>query len=264
MLRRARAIVTLADGLTDILASRTGAPRDRFHVVPIATHLPAPVDVARERAALGIPANRFVVAFAGNLRPVQGVETLLEAARRLCADPSRGPGDIEFWIIGTGSIEQQLRDSVAVAHARPPAVRFFGGVPREESDRLLCCAQLLVAPYRTDAYDRIAGDAISTKVLTYLAADRPVLITDLPYYRWIEETGAGECIPSDDPGALAARIDDWRGRWVRAGCPLVDWPWSAPGPGRRFVESGRTWDHAAGRLERILQSSVAEAARAMP
>jgi glycosyltransferase involved in cell wall biosynthesis len=266
MLSRARAIVTLADGLTEILASRTGVPRDRFHVVPIATHLPAPVDVVRERTALGVPADRFVVAFAGNLRPVQGVETLIDAARRLHADASVGPDGIELWIIGTGSIEQALRERASGAlvgspasgapehRARMPEIRFFGGVPREESDRLLSCAQILVAPYCTDAYDRIAGDAISTKVLTYLAADRPVLVSDLPYYRWIEERGAGECVPSNDPVALAGSIEDWRARWIRDGRPLVDWPWPAPGPGRRYVESGRTWDDAAGKVEKVLRS----------
>jgi glycosyltransferase involved in cell wall biosynthesis len=270
MLRSARAIVTLGAGLADTLSARTGVARDRFHVVPIATHLPAGIDPAQERTALGVPEDRFVVAFAGNLRPVQGIETLIDALARLAARSGAEGGvgpDAELWIVGTGSLEQSLRQRAAQAggvedtardrgDGAAPRVRFFGGVSRDEADRILACAQILVAPYLSDAYDRIAGGAISTKVLTYLASDRPVLITDLPYYRWIEQMGVGECFPSGDPDALAARIGIWRKRWVEAGRPLRDWPWPSPGPGRRFVEEGRTWDHAAARVEEILRSIV--------
>jgi phosphatidylinositol alpha-mannosyltransferase len=250
MLRRATAIVTLGAGLADTLAARTGVGRDRFHVVPIATHLPAPADPEGERARQAAPPGRFIVAFAGNLRPIQGIETLIDAVARV------GLSDVELWIVGAGSIERSLRERAGTG-----AVRFFGGVAREEADRLLACAQLLVAPYLRDAYDRTAGDAISTKVLTYLACDRPVLISDMPYYRWIEEIGAGECFPSGDAAALAERIAGWRARWVDAGRPLRDWPWARPGPGRRFVERGRTWDAAAAEIEEISKKAVTSSGR---
>lgn len=249
MLRRARAIVTLGESLVDTLAARAGVARDRFHVVPIATHVPARIDPARERVALDVPADRFIVAFAGNLRPVQGIETLIDAFARLGAPA-------ELWIVGAGSLEASLRGRAAADRTNGARVRFFGGVSREEADRILACAQILVAPYLRDAYDRIAGGAISTKVLTYLASDRPVLITDLPYYRWIAEIGAGDCFPSGDADALAAHIDGWRERWVAAGSPLHDWPWPSSGPGRRFVEEGRTWSHAAATVEEILRDAA--------
>ncbi len=249
-LRRATTILTLGEGLTRTIRERVDLPAGRFRVVPIATHLPAAIDPVRERSARGASPKRFIVAFAGNLRVGQGIETLVDAVAHAHLP------DVELWIVGDGSIAGELRE-----RAGSGAVHFFGGVPREESDRLLACAQILVAPFLRETFDRVAGDAISTKVLAYLACDRPVLITDVPYYRWIEEIGAGECVPSGDAIVLAERIAAWRARWIDAGRPLRDWPWGTPGAGRRFVESGRTWGHAAAQVEGILQETVTSSAR---
>ena len=185
-----------------------------------------------------------MIGFAGNLSPIQGVELLIDAVRK---DPSNRTA---CWIIGTGAQEGRLRKRAEGLGRR---VRFFGGVTREESDRLQQACQILAAPYRREPYLRAsAGGALSSKVLAYLANDRPILITDLPAYAWIEKIGAGQLCPTDDAAGFWQAISNWQRRWEESGRRLTGWPWDSPGPGRRFVASDRTWDDAAARVEEIL------------
>jgi glycosyltransferase involved in cell wall biosynthesis len=247
-LRRAAVILVLADEHGCSLATRVGVDASRFRTVPIGARLPASSDPVRTREEHRVAASTFLVGFAGNLAPIQGVDLLLDAFERLPAS------DVALWVIGTGTEEEALRRRAGALGSR---VHFHGGVSREESDRLQQACQILVAPYRKDAYLRVsAGGTLSSKVLAYLANDRPVLITDLPGYGWIEEIGAGQRCASQDPLRLAEAISDWCGRWRASGRPLTRWPWSAPGPGRRYVEDGRTWDHAAARVEAVFSELV--------
>ncbi|MBD3161714.1 MAG: glycosyltransferase [Candidatus Eisenbacteria bacterium] len=249
-LRRGDRILVLAREQAAAIARRVRVPEDRFRTVEIGTRLPVPIDVAEVRRAETVPEDRFLVGFAGNLSPVQGVGRLLDAAALWDRDRT------ELWVIGTGTEESALR---ARADRAPARIRLFGGVDRDEADRLLAACQVLVAPYDRAAYGRIsAGGALSSKILTYLAADRPILVADLPAYSWIEEIGAGERVDADRPEVLAERIDAWRDRWVEAGRPLNGWPWRAPGPGRRFVEEGRTWEAAAEKTESVLREMLPE------
>jgi glycosyltransferase involved in cell wall biosynthesis len=243
-LRRAARILVLAERIAQQVRRRTGCDPARIAISPIATHLPERVDPSVVRERLKVNPSAFVIGFAGNLWPVQGVTILLDAFARVDLP------DAELWVIGTGVHDTILRRRAAAIGRGP--IRFFGGLPRDDADRLLASAQILVAPYVREEYDRIAGGPISTKILTYLASDRPVLVSDIPYYDWIAQIGAGGSFPSGDAPALAGQIAEWFARWRADGSPLHDWPWSAPGPGRRYVEEGHTWDHAAKRVEQIL------------
>jgi glycosyltransferase involved in cell wall biosynthesis len=243
-LSRAAAILVLAPEHGRALASRVGVKEERILTVPIGAHLPAQSDPMRTRIEHGIDPETFLVGFAGNLAPIQGVDLLVDAFQKIHGS------DIALWILGTGIEEGQLRRRAAASGVR---IRFFGGVSREESDRLQQACQILVAPYRREAYLRAsAGGALSSKVLAYLANDRPILITSLPSYSWLEKIGAGELCVTDDPGEFAAAITGWQRRWHAAGRPLIGWPFSDVGPGRRFVESGRTWNDTAARTESVL------------
>lgn len=245
-LRRAAAIFVLSDGLGRDLAERVGVDAKRIRKVEIAASLPEAFDPEAVRSAEGVAAHEFVVGFAGNLSPVQGVDLLVRAAAE-----ARREG-IRLWIIGDGVEGIRLRSIAG------PAVRFFGGVSREESDRLLAGCQILAAPYRREAFERVYGGAVSTKILTYLASDRPILASEIESYRWIEALGCGELCREED---LSRSIARWHDRWVEAGRPLRDWPWTLPGPGRRWVEGNATWDRAAARVEVALGELLTFAGR---
>jgi glycosyltransferase involved in cell wall biosynthesis len=243
-LRRADRVLVLAPEHGVQLAGRTGIDPDRIRVVPIGTRLPERTDPDQTRRAQEVGPETFVVGFAGNLSRIQGVDLLISALREIPVP------DVQLWIIGCGDEERRLREQGRGDSGR---IRFFGGVPREESESLLSACHLLIAPYRRPDYDRVSGGgALSSKILTYLAADRPILMSDIPGYQWLSEIGAGSCVAVDGPLPLARAIEERYSLWRAAGMPSRDWPWNSPGPGVRFVEQGRTWDDAAVRVESIL------------
>ncbi|MBM3286671.1 MAG: glycosyltransferase family 4 protein [Candidatus Eisenbacteria bacterium] len=268
-LRNATTVIALSEQLGTTLARSRGIDAGRIRVVPIATHMPGPIDPEAVRGKMSVPPSTFVIGFAGNLAPVQGIETLIEAA---ALDRS---GEVELWIIGQGREERRLREIAAcdvgssgatggpeqrasgASASRAARVRFLGGLPREETDRLLVSCQILVAPYRWPDHDKVSGGgALSTKILTYLASDRPVLVSDIPWYSWIAEIGAGDLFAAGEAEDLARAIEKWRRQWIEAGRPLRDWPWKGPGPGRRRVEEDWTWERSAARLEAALVGSI--------
>jgi glycosyltransferase involved in cell wall biosynthesis len=244
MLRNASVVLVLAEEHAHALSERTGTELSRIRIVPIGTHLPGPADSQKTRGDLGVSSETFLIGFAGNLSPVQGVDLLLNAFSEL-----RIPNAV-LWIVGAGTEQAMLQDR---AKALGERVRFFGGVPRQDADHLLRACQLLVAPYSRCIYERIySGGLLSSKVLTYLATDRPVLFSDVPGHLWIEMIGAGEAFDSERPSTLTALIQRWYDSWCEDGRPLADWPWESPGPGRQFVESGHTWEDSAAKLEEVL------------
>ncbi len=248
-LRGASAILVLADEQVRAIARRTGADPKKIVTVPIGSRIPHALEPLRSRRESGVSDDRFVVGFAGNLSPIQGVDLLIDAFAGL------GDIDAELWIIGTGEEEEKLRDRAESLVGR---VRFWGGVDLDRAEFLLSACQLLVAPYRREGYDRVSeGGSLSSKVLTYLAVDRPVLISDIGSYAWLREIGAGRAFASGDPDSLAREVRTYYRRWCDAGAPLLDWPEPSPGPGRRYVENGRSWDDIASMLEETLFRVVA-------
>jgi glycosyltransferase involved in cell wall biosynthesis len=251
-LARAGAVVVLSSELGARLSARIQGIGGRLHIVPIATHLPRLEDPGALRAALQVPTGRFVIGFAGNLTRIQGVETLVQAFAGL------EDGDAELWIIGAGTEEGSLR---AIAAKNCDRVKFFGALDREETDRRLSACQILVAPYAPELYARVTGGATSTKVLTYLAHDRPILISDLADYASLREMGTIFPFRAGDPAALRAALAEWALRWRGAGRPLRDWPWPEPGPGRIAIERNGTWAHRARRIESIIRRLLEGASR---
>lgn len=239
MLRRADRILVLDAALGREIVARAGADPERVRVLPIATRLPLCDDgaTAATRAAAGAGDATFVIGFAGNLARIQGIDTLIRAVHAL------GPGDRVLWVIGAGAEEGALRRLAATGEG---TTCFFGGRSAEETDRLLSACQVLVAPYRRPDYDLASGGgALSSKVMHYLACDRPVLVSDVPGYAWIEEERLGERFTANDALSLAAKLEDAERRWRGGGLS---------GGGRKWIErKGRTWDHAAARFEEIVR-----------
>jgi glycosyltransferase involved in cell wall biosynthesis len=248
-LAAASRVLVLSPELGARIERRLPSVSPRLRVLAIATHLPAEVDPRDVRAGHGIRETTFLVGFAGNLTPIQGLPFVFDAVAGL------GPGrDVLLLIIGSGSEEAELR-ALAVPLGR--RVRFLGAMERAGTDALLASCQALAASVRPDLRARITGGAVSSKLLTYLAADRPVLIPDLPDFVPLGASGAVTFYRAEDPPALRAVLESMEERWRAAGCPLADWPWDRPGPGRRFVQEGRTWAHRAARFEEIVAPLLA-------
>jgi glycosyltransferase involved in cell wall biosynthesis len=128
-----------------------------------------------------------VILFFGLLRPYKGLETLLEAFRRV--------EGAELWIVGNPRMEvEPLRRLAAEA---PGRVRFLTRfVEDAEIPAIFRRADVVVLPY---------SDAEHSGVLyTGLAFGRPMVLSAVGGLPEVAEQGAARLVPPGDPGALAA------------------------------------------------------------
>ncbi len=156
------------------------------HLTAQAQEMPLP----EELQAVSSP----VVLFFGLLRPYKGLDTLLEAWRRVQG--------AELWVVG------RPRMALEPLRARAPAgVRF---VPRFVSDAELPAffrrADVVVLPYaRTERLDW------SGVLATALAFGKPSVISDVGGFGEVAAAGAARLVAPDDPAALAGAIESLLG-----------------------------------------------------
>jgi glycosyltransferase involved in cell wall biosynthesis len=195
--RRAPAIFVVSEAAAAHLVAR-GVDRSK---ISVARHWidtsPFERPATRERrAGLGW-GSKFVVMFAGNLGFVQGLDTVIGAAALLRDRP-----EIEFVLVGDGADRGRLE--AMVDEKRLDNVRFLGYHPPEEMPALLRAADaLLVHLRRSD----IAEHAVPTKILSYMAAARPIVCaTTGAAAELVQTAGAGLTTAPDDPAGLAAAV----------------------------------------------------------
>jgi glycosyltransferase involved in cell wall biosynthesis len=215
--RRSRVVIVVTEKLRELVPTVHGVSRDRCVVVQngVNTDNIQP----QEQPPPDAPVRAV---FAGQLRPTQGVATLLEAAKQV--------SDVDFTIIGAGpsyreSVEQAdrlgLRDRVS----------FRGAVPHEVLSDELSGHHFGLAPYVKAQAAKIGMSPV--KVFTYLAAGLPVIASRVPGLEFLEDLGVGITVEPEDPAALAdavARLRDDSGlrremsvRARRVAVESMDW-----------------------------------------
>jgi len=172
------------------LRDEVGLDPDRVRVIPHGAfdYLTLLPDERPLRAELE-GAEGPVILFFGLLRPYKGLDTLLEAFRRL-----KGA---ELWIVGNPRMEvEPLRRLAAEA---PGRVRFLTRfVEDAEIPAIFHRADLVVLPYR---------DAEHSGVLyTGLAFGKPLVLSAVGGFPEVAAHGAARLVPSEDPPALAAAL----------------------------------------------------------
>jgi glycosyltransferase involved in cell wall biosynthesis len=132
-----------------------------------------------------------VILFFGLLRPYKGVETLLEAFRRV--------GGAELWIVGNPRMEiEPLRRLAAKA---PGRVRFLPRfVEDAEIPAIFRRADVVALPYRDAEHSGVLYAA--------LAFGRPLVLSAVGGFPEVAEQGAARLVPPEDPAALAAVLSE--------------------------------------------------------
>jgi glycosyltransferase involved in cell wall biosynthesis len=231
--RHADLISVPTPGLQRRLGER-GYPAEQIVVVPHGVDPGRFVDADAPR-----PPGRRVV-YAGTIGMGHAVGTLVEAARRL----EESGGQYEFLIVGDGAERAELEALAQRLALR--SVTFAGRRPRSELPALLAGADVTVATQRDLP---LLADALSTKVLEYMAAGRPVVAAAAGWTaQVIADAGAGIACPPEQPAALADAIAQVAGDPERARAMGAS--------GRRYVEANLTRRAAADRLDRALRSLV--------
>ena len=210
--RRARAITVIAPRMRERLLEK-GVPPAKIVVIPNFVDLgdlsPRPKDNPFSRA-FGVH-DKFVVSYAGNLGPAQGLECFVDVAALL-----REYRDVRLLLIGDGMLAEPLRarataqglSNLVVIPYQP-----YSAVPDIYGASDLC----VVAQAATTG-----SDAIPSKVYRIMACERPVVAatdhrSDLAHL--IRDADAGVVIPPESANALAEAVrdaiaapDHWRRR----------------------------------------------------
>lgn len=178
------------------------ARANRIAVIPcgVDTDLFRPMDQWEAKATLGLGRSSLLL-YVGRLRPIKGVETLLEALARL---PAR-PGDFPtLFIIGGDADEPEnghvghLRDRVA-ALGLEGAVRFLGAQPQERLRLYYAAAEMTVMPSFYESFGMVALEA--------MACGNPVIASRVGGLTTTVQDGVtGYLVPEGDSLVLADRI----------------------------------------------------------
>jgi colanic acid biosynthesis glycosyl transferase WcaI len=146
------------------------------------------------RTSLGVPERVQIALYAGNLGHKQGLETVVEAARRLQDRPN-----LLFIICGDGVAREDLED-LAIGLNN---LRFLPIQSAEKLNQLLNLADIHLLPQKAGAADLVMLSKLNGK----LANGKPVIAAAFP------DTGVGKVVgqtgvlvPPGDPNAMADAI----------------------------------------------------------
>jgi len=196
---RSARVSVLSDGFKENLI-RKGVPKDKIVIIPVCTDIeffrPHPRDnELRKRWGLG---NKFVVLYAGNLGLSQGLDTVLEVARRVIDKP-----DILFVLVGDGATKRALQ---AIAEVNGLSnVKFFPFQPREEVPLIYALADICLVALKPD----IVVESVPSKTYTIMANGRPVIASvdkRTETGRLLDQAQCGLCVEPGNGGALEQAI----------------------------------------------------------
>jgi glycosyltransferase involved in cell wall biosynthesis len=185
-------------------------------------------DLAKQKAALGIPLERKVVVYLGLLAHYQGTDALLKAAALLLQQRT----DVHFLIMGFPAVDyyQQLSHHLGVADH----TTFTGKIPYQQARNLLALGDVAVAP-------KLSATEGSGKILNYMAMSLPTVAFDTPVSReYLGDLGI-YAVPGDAASLAEALLDG-----------LFDDTHRFRGPAlRRVAAEAFSWDQA---VETILSA----------
>jgi colanic acid biosynthesis glycosyl transferase WcaI len=200
--RRADRIVVVSPAFKDHLIRYWNVPTDKIAIVEngVETDLfrfdPAAAEV-RKRLKLE---DRFLICYIGTMGNAHGLETLIAAADELqTALPSA-----RFLLVGEGAEKERI---VALAATRGiNNIQFLGQQPRDHIPAYVSAADLcLVMLKKTELFKTV----IPTKLLEYMACERPVIVAvDGQARQIVEEAGSGVFVEPENSSALAKAILD--------------------------------------------------------
>lgn len=198
--RHAHKIVVIGRDMGELAKDKLITGTDRIHVIPNWAETDEIIPQAREKNSLlrnlGLQ-EKFVVQFAGNLGRVQGVEHLIQAAKRLKHE------DIHFLFIGDGAKKQVIEDGIESGELTN--ITLLPNRPRsEQNDFLNACdlALISLAP-------GMLGLGVPSKTYNIMAAGKPVVaVVDAQSEvgLLVKEEGLGWVVPPAEPARLAEAI----------------------------------------------------------
>jgi glycosyltransferase involved in cell wall biosynthesis len=194
--RRLAAIVFISEGLKhDFIKKFPLAKKRPLFVAHDGADIPKKLPVGRE---LQGRSDVLKVGYTGSLHEGKGMEVLAVLAKEV--------SDMDFHVVG-GSAEQMQEWK---ARKLPSNLILHGHVPHGEIATYLAAFDILIAPYRSRAKIKSGADIARwmspLKIFEYMAAQKPILSSDLPVIREVLKDGENALLvaPSDVKAWVAA------------------------------------------------------------
>lgn len=163
--------------------------------------LPAEGAEFRDRYNLG---ERFLVTHSGNMGVKQGLDVVLNAAAL-----SKDDDSLCFLFVGDGADCERIRRRTSGLNLQN--VRFLPLLSESEFRGLLEASDVCLVSQQK----AVSEIAFPSKIVTYLAAGRPIIATvnpDSEVARVMQASGAGMVVDPENPEALLAAILELRGQ----------------------------------------------------
>ena len=250
-LKRADHITTICEGLRGDILSR-GIPADRITVIPNAVDATSfrfgvEADPAL-RQRLGLD-GATVLGFAGSFYGYEGLDLLLEAARRLLPKHPK----LRVLLVGGGPQETALKAQAESTGLRERVI-FTGRVPHAEVQRYYELIDVLAYPRQPI---RLTELVTPLKPLEAMAQGRIFVASDVGGHRELIRHGeTGFLFPAGSAVALETAIDT-----VLAKRDV--WP-RVKAQARQFVEQERTWTTSVARYADVYAGVLAGSGTAQP
>lgn len=195
--RGARGFIANSRAAAAYTREAEGVPEDRIRIVYNAVddrrfHPGEAAERRQCREALGLPESETVVVCVANLRPIKGVDVLMEAWGTVAASL----GGTTLLLVGDGpdraSLEARSRDLGTAG-----TVRFLG--KRTDLPSLLGAADIGVLPSR--------GESFSNALIEYMASGLPPVATEVGgNVEAVDSPEVGRLVPPAAPEAMAEAI----------------------------------------------------------
>jgi putative colanic acid biosynthesis glycosyltransferase WcaI len=203
--QRSDHIVVVTPAFRDYLIEHWKLPPEKLSVVAngVETDLFQPEAASPSlRQHLGLE-GRFVIGYVGTMGMAHGLETVLEAARKL---ESLLP-DACFLMVGEGADKERV---LRLARAQGlNNMRFVGQQPREKVPEFICASDVcLVLLKKSEIFKTV----IPTKLLEFMSCARPVILgVEGQARKIVEQAGAGTFIEPENADDLISAIQHLHG-----------------------------------------------------
>jgi glycosyltransferase involved in cell wall biosynthesis len=228
------AITPISPGYIDVISSRYGVSRDRFHVVLAGVDLSTFNVKPRKNNGSG----KFIVLYSGALSVAYDFDQVISAAKVLSTEAP----DAEFVIQGDGEYAESIERAIKEAGLRN-ILLINRIVSRAEVAELLSGADALILPLRDFGRPYLG---LSTKLYEYQAVGKPIICCSkgVPGH-YVSETKSGIVVEPGDYKGLAETV-----LYLKKN-PLV--ATKLGDSGRQYVESNLSIDKIGYKMMTILK-----------
>ncbi len=186
-----------------------GVPESKIKVIPNWIDTSNVVPVAKDTNALfeefGIPKEKFIVLYAGNLGAAQGTEVLIEAAERL-----KDHSEIQFVIFGNGIDFEKIQRKIHEEHLNN--VFLHALLPQDRVSEVYSLGDVDIITCKKGT----GMSSMPSKLWSIMACNTEIIASfdeESDLAEILRESQGGICVEPQNPAALAEAILSSYQRW---------------------------------------------------